>query len=164
MLNKCAWKEWVPHALALLCITFLQENYFSFAFKVFIVVDILIFLLAVFILIIFSQFWLICDTMWVRYHFNRYQGFCFYSSEANRSRDECYWKDSWWMLTNVTMVIILQHAHISNHHVVRLKLMLYNDYVICQLYLNKIGENIICYSQLPRVGGLPHHEGHLGKH
>lgn len=40
----------------------------------------------------------------------------------------------WWMLTKLTMVIILQYLHIPNICVIQLKLT-------CQLYLNKIVQN-----------------------
>ena len=42
----------------------------------------------------------------------------------------------WWRLTKLTVAIISQYIHISNHHFVHLKL-----YTIkCQLYRNKTGE------------------------
>ena len=40
-------------------------------------------------------------------------------------------------LTKFTVVIILQYIHVSNHHIVYLKL---TQYILCQLYLNKAGE------------------------
>lgn len=44
------------------------------------------------------------------------------------------------MLTNLVIVIISQYTHVSNHHILHLKLL---RNVTCQLHLNEAGKKMV---------------------
>ena len=122
--NKYTLIEWMP--VSLFCMAFLPEIFSRFLFKIFLVVYVLIFLLSVFILILFFFLLdLVIPWQYVSYCFKMHQGFCFYLDVVRPADQEMATNSETvgWLLTKLTVEIILQSVHISDHHVVHLKLI-----------------------------------------